>query len=159
MSASTEQVDARSASVQVAVRLRPMNSKEEARDTLPVVTANSAKSEVTLIRGSAQRQQRQTYSFDSVFGSFSEQREVFDSVRPLVDDVMHGYEATVRALHTPRTLIQNIKRRPPRRAALFFVCTGLRVRPDRHRQDLHDGGRPQGRAPEGRHPARRRRFI
>ena len=88
----------RSASVQVAVRLRPMNAKEQVGNTLPVVTANSSRREVTLVRGAGNRQQRQTYNFDGVFGSFSEQQHVFDTVRPLVDDVLQGYEATVRRL-------------------------------------------------------------
>ena len=36
----------------------------------------------TLIRGSANRQQRQTYSFDSVFSTFSDQRDVFTTISP-----------------------------------------------------------------------------
>ena len=135
--------DERSASVQVAVRLRPMNDKEKAKDTLPVVTANSARNEVTLIRGSAQRQQRQTYSFDAVFGSFSEQGHVFETIRPLVDDVLQGFEATVRQQppveHTPHRPSLTA---PPDSARLPepLHVAGLRVRPDWHGQDAHDGG-------------------
>jgi kinesin family protein 11 len=83
------------ASVRVAVRVRPMSEREKAKDTLPVVTASTEKAEVTLIRGSSNRQQRQTYSFDQVHSSFSSQRDVFETTRPLVVDVLAGYEATV----------------------------------------------------------------
>ena len=84
------------ASVQVAVRVRPLNDREKKGNTLPVVNTSSDKKEVTLIRGAGNRQQRQTYSFDAVFSEFSTQRNVFETVRPLVDDVLAGYEATVR---------------------------------------------------------------
>ena len=89
--------DAAAASVRVAVRLRPMNENEKSRDTLPVVTASTEKAEVTLIRGNANRQQRQTYNFDEVHSSFSTQRDVFETAaRPLVKDVVAGFEGTVR---------------------------------------------------------------
>ena len=92
-----EAVDPNAASVQVAVRVRPMSERELKGNTLPVVTASSDKKEVTLIRGAGNRQQRQTYSFDAVFSDYSSQRDVFQPVRPLVDDVLNGYEGTVRA--------------------------------------------------------------
>ena len=103
--------------MQVAVRLRPMNAKEQAKDTLPVVTANSSRNEVTLIRGTANRQQRQTYSFDAVHGSFSEQGHIFETVRPLVDDVLNGFEATVRRRHPRRRRRLRAGRRRARAAA------------------------------------------
>ena len=82
--------------MRVVVRVRPMNEKELKNNTLPVVTGSTEKREVTLIRGVGQRQIRQTYAFDSVFTSFSAQSEVFETVRPLISEVMHGFEATVR---------------------------------------------------------------
>ena len=84
------------ASVQVAVRVRPMSERENKANTLPVTTASSDKNEITLIRGSGNRQQRQTYNFDAVFSDYSSQRDVFEKVRPMVDDVLCGYEGTVR---------------------------------------------------------------
>ncbi|EOD06671.1 hypothetical protein EMIHUDRAFT_249760, partial [Emiliania huxleyi CCMP1516] len=74
-------------SVRVVVRVRPMNEKENKANTLPV----------TLIRGVGQRQIRQVYHFDSVYTSYSTQCEVFETVRPLVHEVMQGFEATVFA--------------------------------------------------------------
>ena len=54
--------------VQVAVRVRPMNERELRGNTLPVVTALSQSKEVTLIKGSKERQSRQTFNFDHVRG-------------------------------------------------------------------------------------------
>ena len=58
--------DGESANVQVAVRVRPMNERELRGNTLPVVTALSTSKEVTLIKGSKERQSRQTFNFDHV---------------------------------------------------------------------------------------------
>ena len=38
-----------------------------------------------------------SYNFDSVYETFATQHEVFDEVRPLIGEVMRGYEATVFA--------------------------------------------------------------
>ncbi len=57
-----------------------MNAKELKGNTLPVVTASTEKREVTVIKGSGTRQQRQVYSFDNVFTSFSTQQEVSASI-------------------------------------------------------------------------------
>jgi kinesin family protein 11 len=84
-------------SVRVVVRVRPMNERELKNNTLPVVTGSTDKREVTLIRGVGQRQIRQTYNFDSVFTSFSSQSEVFQTIHPLISEVMQGFEATVRS--------------------------------------------------------------
>eukprot|EP00961_Rhodomonas_salina_P000450 6087-Rhodomonas_salina.1 len=86
------------ATVQVVVRVRPMNEKEQKGNTLPVVTASTEKKEVTVIRGSGQRQQRTTFNFDNVLTSFSTQEEVFSqTIEPVLDDVLTGYECTMFA--------------------------------------------------------------
>lgn len=149
-----------SASIQVAVRVRPLNERELKHNTLPVLSASSEKNEVTLIKttgGTTARQQRTVYNFDAVFSDYSTQRDVFEKVRPLVDDVLCGYEGTVSAgcvqehaacvrwgsLHPferggPRMVEAQADTphapAPPR--------TGLRLRPDRHGKDAHDGGQP-----------------
>ena len=85
-----------SASVKVAVRVRPMSERENKGNTVPVVNGSTERKEVTLIKGAGNRQQRLTYNFDGVYTSFSTQHEVFETVEPLVADVMSGFEATVR---------------------------------------------------------------
>ena len=81
----------------MAVRLRPFSERETIDLTQPVTTANETLNEVTLIRGAGNRQQRMTFNFDSVFSESSNQRDVFDAIRPLVNDVLAGYEGTVFA--------------------------------------------------------------
>ncbi|EKX52236.1 hypothetical protein GUITHDRAFT_65383, partial [Guillardia theta CCMP2712] len=84
--------------VQVVVRVRPMNDKEQKGNTLPVVTASTEKKEVTVIRGAGNRQQRTTYNFDDVLTSFSTQQEVFDTtIAPNILDVLEGFECTMFA--------------------------------------------------------------
>lgn len=82
-------------SVKVAVRLRPMSEREMKGNTVPVVNGSSERNEVTLIKGAGSHQQRRTYTFDAVYTSFSTQSEVFQTVEPLVADVLSGFEATV----------------------------------------------------------------
>ncbi|GMH69323.1 hypothetical protein TrLO_g8416 [Triparma laevis f. longispina] len=87
-----------SANVQVVVRLRPMNDRENTLDTLPVVTASTSDRSITVIKGSGSRQQRSQYEFDNVFGMYSTQEEVFNStLRPVIKDVLNGFESTVFA--------------------------------------------------------------
>jgi len=75
-----------------------MNGREEDEGTLPVVTASTSSKTVTVIKGSGSRQQRSSYTFDNVFASMSTQKEVFEStLKPVISDVMSGYESTVFA--------------------------------------------------------------
>jgi len=84
--------------IQVVVRLRPINEREKAHGTLPVVTASSQDKTVTVVRGTGRRQARSSYAFDNVFSAFTTQEEVFDStLRPILRDVMLGFESTVFA--------------------------------------------------------------
>ena len=78
------EIEGPAASVRVAVRVRPFNDREKHRDETQSVTTSSKASEVILVRGTSARQQRQTYNFDSVFTTNSTQRDVFESVRPMV---------------------------------------------------------------------------
>ena len=83
-------------SIQVAVRLRPMNEDES--KTLPVVHASSMDNSVTTLKGFGKAQQRTTFNFDTVFSASATQEEVFDStLKPIIRDVLYGYESTVFA--------------------------------------------------------------
>ena len=86
-----------SCSIEVAVRVRPMNAREEEQGVLPIINASEERKEVTIVRGGGNRQTRQTYTFDHVFTGYTTQSEVFDPMQPMIDSVMQGYEATVFA--------------------------------------------------------------
>lgn len=80
-----------STNVQVAVRCRPLNSREKATGRGAVVQCKPNSNEVAVVK-------RKTYTFDSVFGQYSTQRDVFTSVvRPAVDEALAGYNCTVFA--------------------------------------------------------------
>jgi hypothetical protein len=71
-------MSAHEASVQVVVRLRPLNGREQKSNTTPIVTASTERSEVTVIKGTGKAQMRNTFKFANVFGSFTTQEEIFE---------------------------------------------------------------------------------
>ena len=86
------------ASVQVVVRLRPLNEREKKHGTLPVISASTSDKTVTVIKGTGSRQVKSSYKFDNVFTSFSTQEDVFEAtLQPIIRDVLNGYESTVFA--------------------------------------------------------------
>jgi kinesin family protein 11 len=75
-----------------------MNDDEKKHGTLPVITAKTQEGTVTVIKGKGRKQLKTSYSFDGVFTAFSTQDEVFDAtVKPVIMDVMRGFESTVFA--------------------------------------------------------------
>ena len=84
--------------IQVVIRLRPMNESEKRHGTLPVITAKTTERSVQVIKGKGRKQQKSNYLFDNVFTAFSSQEEVFEAtVKPVINDVMRGFESTVFA--------------------------------------------------------------
>ena len=98
-SSSSSSRAAADAKVQVVVRLRPLNKSESAGNEVPVVTASTERKEITVVRGGGTRSAlRQQFRFDNVFGSYATQQEIFDqTLKPIVADVLKGYESTVFA--------------------------------------------------------------
>lgn len=75
-----------------------MNEYETKHGTLPVITAKTQDATVSVIKGRGRKQMKSSYSFDNVFTAFSTQEEVFDAtVKPVILDVMRGFESTVFA--------------------------------------------------------------
>ena len=84
--------------MKVVVRVRPANEIEMQASSPPVVQVQSADNSVTVVKGSGKTQQRNVFHFDSVFGTFATQKEIFDqTLSPVVDDVLSGIESTVFA--------------------------------------------------------------
>ena len=82
-------------SVQVVVRLRPLNEKEKKHGTLPVISASTNDKTVTVIN---KQQTHLKYKFDNVFTAFSTQQDIFEvTLQPVLVDVLNGYESTVFA--------------------------------------------------------------
>jgi len=86
------------AKIRVICRLRPMSEQERKTGTIPAVTASSERQEVVACKAIGDRQSRQSFHFDHVLSSFSTQRDVFAvTLKPLVRDVLAGYEAAIFA--------------------------------------------------------------
>ena len=66
------------ASVQVVVRVRPLNDREQKKDTTPVVTANTSSNEVTVLKGTGKAQTRNTFKFGNVFNTYTTQKDIFE---------------------------------------------------------------------------------
>lgn len=87
-----------SCNVQVAVRCRPLNSEEKRENQSSIVTCESEAKTVKISYGQAGMKTTKSYNFDKVFGVYSRQEEVYESmVRPIVDEVLEGFNCTIFA--------------------------------------------------------------
>ncbi|CAM9183318.1 unnamed protein product, partial [Choristocarpus tenellus] len=74
-----------SSNVQVAVRCRPLNTREKESGNLHVVTTDGNQNRVRV----SHRKLDRTYTYDRVFGPFACQEEVFvTSVQPIVKEML-----------------------------------------------------------------------
>uniref|UniRef100_A0A3Q2TG52 Kinesin-like protein n=1 Tax=Fundulus heteroclitus TaxID=8078 RepID=A0A3Q2TG52_FUNHE len=89
-----------SESVKVVVRCRPLNRKEESNGPAGgIVKLDLLLGQVILRNPRAPPSEPQkTFTFDAVYDSSSKQRELYDeSVRPLIDSVLAGFNGTIFA--------------------------------------------------------------
>ena len=84
--------------VQVAVRCRPVNADERKSGQPSIVTCDSESKSIKIAYGPSGKKQIKNFTFDKVFGMYSRQEEVFDSmVRPIVDECLEGFNCTIFA--------------------------------------------------------------
>ena len=84
--------------VQVAVRCRPTNEEEKKSGQAQVISCNLGKKTCDVSYGVGTKKQTKTYSFDKVFGAYSTQEEVFDTmVSPIVQECLAGFNCTIFA--------------------------------------------------------------
>ena len=87
-----EKKEASRQNVRVICRIRPTNQKE-----INIGGFTCVKHETTTIEVNCEGSQN-TFNFDRVFGAESTQVQVFEeSARPLIGDVLSGYNATIFA--------------------------------------------------------------
>jgi kinesin family protein 11 len=99
---STEQLSAtqnvKGCNVQVVVRCRPLNQEERKTSQPTVVTCDSENKTIKLAYGPVGKKIMKNFTFDRVFGAYSRQEEVFESVvRPIVDETLAGFNCTIFA--------------------------------------------------------------
>jgi kinesin family protein 11 len=84
--------------VQVAVRCRPLNAEERKSGAATVVNCDVENKAVKVAYGPAGKKIMKNFTFDKVFGMYSRQEEVFDSVvRPIVEETLAGFNCTIFA--------------------------------------------------------------
>eukprot|EP01112_Ceratiomyxa_fruticulosa_P016131 TRINITY_DN4840_c0_g2_i1.p1 TRINITY_DN4840_c0_g2~~TRINITY_DN4840_c0_g2_i1.p1 ORF type:complete len:1103 (+),score=300.04 TRINITY_DN4840_c0_g2_i1:27-3311(+) len=80
--------------VQVVVRARPMNPKEIDGREFSVLDVRPERKEITFV--GPKSASSKTFTFDTVYGTNSTQKEVFDNtVVPIVDEVLKGFNCTI----------------------------------------------------------------
>ncbi|KAI8562998.1 hypothetical protein RHMOL_Rhmol03G0079800 [Rhododendron molle] len=84
--------------VQVLLRCRPF-SEDELRNNAPqVVTCNEYQREVAVSQNIAGKHIDRVFTFDKVFGSSAQQRDLYDqAVVPIVHEVLEGFNCTIFA--------------------------------------------------------------
>lgn len=85
----------KSESVKVAVRVRPMNSREKDENSTICVEVDPSTNQISV---SNPKQETKTFQFDYVYPLTSSQREVYDEVAfPIVESIFQGYNGTIFA--------------------------------------------------------------
>jgi kinesin family protein 11 len=83
----------KSSHIKVAVRCRPLNAEERKTGQATVIT-NDQENKLIKVRTRVPR----NFHFDEVFGMYSTQQEVFDSiVRPVLEECLCGFNCTMFA--------------------------------------------------------------
>ncbi|KAJ1407439.1 P-loop containing nucleoside triphosphate hydrolase protein [Ochromonadaceae sp. CCMP2298] len=88
--------------IQVSVRCRPLSEPEARRSQHISATCNSARRTVAVIHPTSSKKADRSFAFDSVFGAYAKQEEVFDRiVAPWVQDSIAGYHCAFFAYGPP----------------------------------------------------------
>ncbi|XP_023990816.1 kinesin-like protein KIF3B [Salvelinus sp. IW2-2015] len=85
--------------VKVVVRCRPFNRREETMDNDNILEVNTKLGQITLRNPRASPEELvKSFTFDAVYDSESKQSDIYDdTVRPLVDSVLQGFNGTILA--------------------------------------------------------------
>ncbi|MEQ2310060.1 Kinesin-like protein kif3b [Ameca splendens] len=89
-----------SESVKVVVRCRPLNRKEESNGPAGGIVQMDLRLGQVILRNprAPPSEPQKTFTFDAVYDSSSKQRDLYDeSVRPLIDSVLAGFNGTIFA--------------------------------------------------------------
>eukprot|EP00455_Lapot_gusevi_P045945 TRINITY_DN5959_c0_g1_i6.p1 TRINITY_DN5959_c0_g1~~TRINITY_DN5959_c0_g1_i6.p1 ORF type:complete len:726 (-),score=130.19 TRINITY_DN5959_c0_g1_i6:93-2270(-) len=90
--------DAKSESIRVVVRCRPLNSTETKNGNYRIVEMDSRVGSVSVSDPSDQKQPPKTFTYDAVYDWNSTQDEVFrETAKPIINSVLEGYNGTIFA--------------------------------------------------------------
>ncbi|RYD81660.1 MAG: hypothetical protein EOP84_10635 [Verrucomicrobiaceae bacterium] len=85
---------------QLAIHCRGMimNAEEKKSGAATVIATDGENKAVKVAYGPAGKKIMKNFTFDKVFGMYSRQEEVFESVvRPIVDETLAGFNCTIFA--------------------------------------------------------------
>jgi hypothetical protein len=89
---------AKGCNVQVAVRCRPLNEDERKGNHPTVITCDSENKTIKVAYGVVGKKIMRNFYYDKVFGMYSRQEEVFETVvRPIVEETLGGFNCTIFA--------------------------------------------------------------
>ncbi len=95
---ATSSKESKGCNVQVAVRCRPVNAEERKSGQPTVITCDQENKSIKVAYGPVGKKIMKSFNFDKVFGMYSRQEEVFNSVvRPIVDETLAGFNCTIFA--------------------------------------------------------------
>lgn len=81
--------------VQVVVRCRPMNSKEESNHETCIAKCNEFERTISIMNKSSKPK---AFKFDRVYGPNITQKEIYnDAITPIVDEALNGFNCTIFA--------------------------------------------------------------
>jgi hypothetical protein len=84
--------------IQVAVRCRPMNHEEKKHSQVAAISSDIDTNSVKVSYNTIGKKVNKSVEFDKVFGVYSRQQEVYETVvRPIVDEMLQGYNCTIFA--------------------------------------------------------------
>lgn len=88
--------------VRVAVRCRPLSSKEQGEGHSVVVQVDQVRGQVTVhIPNPRSGERTKSFTFDSVFGFEAKQVDIYnETARPIVEFVLEGYNGMLCYLRT-----------------------------------------------------------
>jgi hypothetical protein len=118
MSASEERI-------KVLARIRPLNSKEEARnDTRAIDTSSSKSIQLESIGANLPRR----FMLDAVLDENTSQEQIFSEISPLLDRFVNGYNCTVFTCESQTNMI-----------VIYFINVHALFRwPNWNREDIYD---------------------
>ena len=80
------------------MRCRPVNIEEKKTNQPTVVACESETKSIKVTYGPAGKKTSKSFNFDKVFGQYSTQEEVFETVvRPIVQECLEGFNCTIFA--------------------------------------------------------------
>ena len=128
----------------MAVRCRPLSSKELANGHCVVVQVDQLRGQVTVhVPKPRSGERSKSFTFDSVFGFEAKQVDLYnETARPIVDFVLEGYNgmANLAALSCISIKFICVCSLDRYKFGSLCICRyHLCLWPDRHWKDVHDG--------------------